>query len=376
MILHPNYLNQHVLIEQLLQLAPVVYVRFTGSRLAHAQAETQLQAALVEQTGQNRLDTVHTLVLDECDRVLSSEFDVFLPQLAVSVGAARVFVITRRVPQCVISSETLRGQTRFLPTETGLLLWDYAQRPTTQVLLEVRAFGSGGVLLNGQPITNWDGVLPRALFFYLVDQGMATRNQIFETFWSKLNTHEATNVFHVTKRKVSEVLGTDLTTFQAGFYRISPNIELSYDAATFNEMAQRSAVLSPEEALLPLRQAVALYKGPFLTSITMDWVKARRQELLQTYGEALVSLAKLYEQGGKPHEALGLYLRAIMTNRQREDLAAAVMRLYRELQLRADALLVYERLRETLVNALNMQPAAFVQELAAEIRREVDAGYA
>jgi two-component SAPR family response regulator len=248
---------------------------------------------------------------------------------------------------------------------------DYAQRENPPALLEVRSFGAGHVLLNGQNVDSWDGVLPRSLFFFLVDQGMTTRNQIFETFWPHLSTREATNVFHVTKRKISEVLGTDLTAYVSGFYRISPNIELSYDAALFTETIQSSAVLSSEEAVDLLRRAIALYKGPFLTSLPLDWVKSRRGELLQMYGEALVALAKTCEDAGDIHEALGLYLRATLTNRQREDLAANAMRLYHGLQMHSDALVIYERLREELESKLNMQPAPFVQELAAAIRSDL-----
>ena len=40
---------------------------------------------------------------------------------------------------------------------------------------------------------------------------MVTRDEIFETFWPGLPTKEATNVFHVTKRKISERLGYELT---------------------------------------------------------------------------------------------------------------------------------------------------------------------
>ena len=36
---------------------------------------------------------------------------------------------------------------------------------------------------------------------------MATRDDIFNTFWPSLSIKEATNVFHVTKRKVNEILG-------------------------------------------------------------------------------------------------------------------------------------------------------------------------
>jgi two-component SAPR family response regulator len=252
------------------------------------------------------------------------------------------------------------------------MLWDYAQRNDGGgALLEVRALGEGRVQLNGEKIENWDGLLPRALFFYLVDRGMVTRNEIFETFWPTLTTREATNVFHVTKRKISEVLGADLTVYWSGFYHISPRIQLSYDTALFTQMIQDSAVMGLEESVNLARQAIDLYRGDFLTSMDMKWTQRRRLDLRQTYGEALMALAKTTEKLGNHEEALGLYLQASATNRQREDLVQNIMRLYHELGKPKDALYVYHRLQEELRASLDVAPARSLQELAAEIEATI-----
>src|SRR5690606_35142968 len=150
----------------------------------------------------------------------------------------------------------------------------------------------GRVLLNGKSVDNWDGVLPRSLFFYMVDRGMTTRNEIFDTFWPNLSTREATNVFHVTKRKISEVLGLDLTTYWSGFYRISPNIELSYDVVLFTELVQNSAISSGEDAITKLNSAIELYQGQFLYGMDMNWTYHRRSELNEDYSDAIATLAE------------------------------------------------------------------------------------
>lgn len=251
------------------------------------------------------------------------------------------------------------------------MFWDYSKRVNDMDLLEVRAFGEGQVLLNGKRVKNWDGLLPRALFFYIVDRGMTTRDDIFKTFWPNLNVREATNVFHVTKRKISEVIGMDLTTYWSGFYRISPNINLSYDISMFNELLQQSAIVEAEAASGVLARADAIYRGQFLSSLDMPWVHNRRDELIQNYGEALVALAKTKEEVGEQREALGLYLRAAANTRNREDLATSIMNLYRQLGMHDDALMVYERLFSTLYDDLQVQPAPHVQALATTIRHEM-----
>jgi two-component SAPR family response regulator len=180
---------------------------------------------------------------------------------------------------------------------------------------------------------------------------------------------EATNVFHVTKRKISEVLGIDLTEYWSGFYHISPKIELSYDVVRFSELFQDSAVASLDGMIDLLRQSISLYRDDFLNSLQMDWVHNRRRELRQTYGEALISLGKALEQQGHISEALGLYLRATTTNPHREDVALNAMKLYQNMNMHADALLVYERLKAELNEYLGVAPNHQLQELAGELER-------
>ena len=250
------------------------------------------------------------------------------------------------------------------------MMLDYTQS-INKTVLEVRALGPGRVLINGRLIDHWDGILPRTLFFYFVDRGMTTRDEIFRTFWPSLTTREATNVFHVTKRKISEILGTDLTVYWSGFYRLSPDLELHYDVVKFAEAVQNAAVADDDRALELYRNAVELYHGPFLSTMEQEWVTARRGELATTYAEALAGMARLYARRGDKENALGCYLRAAATSPEREDLARAIMELYRALGQPAAALETYERLEAELKKTLNVSPGPQTSELAAAIRSEM-----
>src|SRR5688500_18693889 len=106
-----------------------------------------------------------------------------------------------------------------VPCHLAHMLIDYGVHSEHKTIQDGRSLGPRIALINGRTLTTWDGVLPKCLFFYLVDRAMTTRNEIFDTFWPELKKREATNVFHVTKRKVSEILEQDLTTYSAGFYR-------------------------------------------------------------------------------------------------------------------------------------------------------------
>lgn len=369
-IIHPNYIGQRPLLAELLR-APLVYVRFDGRDLPLEALRAQLAAAVRLQTGADRLAPGAWVVLDECDRGLPEALDTLLPEAVDAVGTGRVIALLRQPPRCVFADEALRQRTQFVPVDESLMLWDYARRERSRpALLEVRALGAGRVLLNGRPVGAWDGLLPRLLFFFLVDRGMTTRSDIFETFWPNLSVREATNVFHVTKRKISEVLGMDLTVYWSGFYHISEDIELSYDVVQFSEMVQDSAIAPTDEAAALLEKAVWLYRDQFLVSLGMPWIDRRRQELHQAYGEALINLAKVMERRDLKDDALGLYLQAAASNRQREDVALNSMLLFRQMGMLADALKIYDLLHAELRSSLGVAPAPHLQQLAQQIEAE------
>lgn len=364
---HPNYKAQHLLLNPLGVNA--LYVRFEGEALTQAALLDQLRAAQAAQaipTSPNGAGGV--ILCDECDRAEAEALAGFIHEVLPLFPGQRIVLLSRVLPSGVLEDPEIRRQATFLPTDADSMLWDYTMMPN-QAVLEVRAFGTGRVHLDGKPITSWDGALPRSLFFYLVDRAMVTRAEIFETFWPNLNTREATNVFHVTKRKISEVLGTELTVYGSGFYHISPKIHLSYDVSLFNQLVQDSD--SPNADTTALRQALALYRGDYLLSISMDWVVKRRAAIQQATCDGFVALAKSYERDGERREALDAYLRAARIKPEREDTALAIMRLYRQLGLRQDALRVYERLENALQNGLKVRPSQQIQQLADEIKSEL-----
>lgn len=308
-IAHPNYLPQHTLLDRFLKGSKNLYLRFDGQRLTQARLVEYFDQAIAAQISAKELSKLEYIILDECDRALPADFERFLTSI-LSRFSGRVILFTRDVPAYIHTNTELRQLTQFIPASSAHILPDYAGQTSTQRLLEVRALGHGRVRIDGRLIEEWDGALPRSLFFYLVDRGMVTRSEIFETFWPDLSVKEATNVFHVTKRKISEILGLDLTTYWSGFYRIAPEIDLIYDAATFSELVQDSAIAPADEARALLSRAIDLYQNTFLTSVDdhLLWAQKRRRELEQTYGEALIALGKILAESGDQESALGLYI--------------------------------------------------------------------
>lgn len=386
-VLHPDFHGQHSLLAPILLEADTrpLFLAVPSARYPLEALLTDLRDALQAQLGIELPDLLTdrapaaaigralgsepvTIVLDAYDLVRQDEAVPFIVALIDALPpGSRLILGGRELPTQLMEQDGLQGKTAVIPVNPDKMMLDYAGAGQ-QTVLEVRALGPGRVLINGRLIEQWDGVLPRTLFFYFVDRGMTTRDEIFRTFWPNLSTREATNVFHVTKRKISEILGTDLTVYWSGFYRISPDLELHYDVLKFAEAVQNAAVADDKTGLVLLQNAVELYHGPFLSTVEQDWVISRRSELAMTYAEALAGLGRIYRNRDDAQNALGCYLRAAATSPQREDLARSIMELYRDLGQPDAALETYERLENELQDSLSVSPSPQTTELADEIR--------
>lgn len=308
------------------------------------------------------------LYLDELDRIpQDGELCLFMNALIANLPAkAQLAINSRLLTYDPWMSWVRRGEVVVLGAEHRSSNLLFTQQTKSKPQLEVYAFGRGHAVSNGREIARWDGALPRDLFFYLVDNPLVTRDHIFEIFWPKLSVRDATNVFHVTKRKITERISVqvddgqnyELTHYSTGFYEPSDKIARHYDVADF-EWAMEGALLSDdarERERLYLR-AIEIYKAPFLQQIQIPWVAARREQLKSMYAEALIGMARLKMEQSAWQEALGFCARALKEAPQREDLHRSAMQTYINLGRNADARQHYKLFERLLKRKLGAQPS-------------------
>jgi len=228
--------------------------------------------------------------------------------------------------------------------------------------LEVLALSGGHVYSDGRPVTSWDGSLPRHLFYYFVDHSMVTRDEIFDIFWPRMPVKEATNVFHVTKRKISERLGHELTSYSGGFYVPSPRLSVHYDVRVF-ENAIEQATEHEQDAPAYWYQAVQLYRADFLPSIHTPWVEARREVLKNKYAQALIGLGRYHRGLNELDKALGYLLRALQQKPDWEDVHQDVIMIYYQQGRRDDAIAQYKLLEQTLMRMFGIKPGKDTRHL-------------
>ncbi len=347
--------------------------------LLQAQADPAAVAvSLARELGALNPDGV-LLYLDDVDAVeLGDGFAAFMRTLIGELPPhVRMVVSSRVLPRAPWQEFVKGGKAAALGLENRRdnLIFSPEVRPRPQ--LECTAFGQGQILVNGRPVVGWEGTLPRLLAFYLIDNPLVMRDEIFQDFWPDLSAREATNIFHVTKRKMNERLtywmegaSHELTQYVSGFYMATDQIARHYDVADFVEAVELAMqARHPRRQMQCYQRAIGLYRAPFLQSVNnMPWVLARRQQLSGLYASALVGMGRLLLEMGEYDRALGYLARAAREVPEREDVHRDVIALYLHFGMMNEARMQYDLLRQEL-SGVSLLPSSDMHELLWQLHR-------
>lgn len=357
-------------LDAIVQDPTTIYIRLEGWNIGYEEIDKQILRAIADKASETSQQfEVCRIILDEFDRVSPKALCHYLRKVIQSSDASRVFYLLGRGCSSILTEDPVcRNNTIFLP-ETPVYHAPRADGPSRHRLV-VEGFGKGRVFVDGRIIDSWGGTGPELLLHYLVSRGMVPRADIFATFWPHLTQRDATNVFHVTKRKIKERLGgVELTAYSDGFYRISPEIDLYYDVEHFRRLLQLSDIGSSNEQAALLDQAKRLVKGRFLANHSAGWIKAKRRHLDEQVSEMYFERANLHYAEGHLWHALGAFIRSFALDDTREDALEKVMSIYLELKQPCDALKAYQRIQAALLRELGVQPKRTLRELATEAQQ-------
>ncbi|MBN1681834.1 MAG: hypothetical protein JW966_16255 [Anaerolineae bacterium] len=307
--------------------------------------------------------TPYMLLLDMFDHLaFSADYDRFFRHLPAALADHVQIVFNARLLDLQPWNDLiLDGQAEVVGNEQALGGGIYGGNESLGQL-EVFSLSGGHVYIDGRPVTSWDGSLPRRLFYFFVDHPMITRDEIFEIFWPKMSVKEATNVFHVTKRKISERLGYELTNYSGGFYIPSVRLSVHYDARVFEEAVEQ-AIEEEDTAPANWYLAVQTYRADYLPEIHMPWADARREELQHKYTQALIGLGRYHRGLGEFDHALGYLLRALRQKPDWEDVHRDVMLIYYQQGQRDKAINQYGQVVRTLDAMFGIKPSKDTRNL-------------
>lgn len=312
----------------------------------------------------------YTLIIDDLDRLVNDmdSVEVFFRELA---GYMPKYV------QIVVDGRQLRRQPWHDLKVAGkaVILGDtyavgggfFSSEETLRGQVEFYALsGNSRIISDGTAVKSWDGSLPRNLCYYFIEKQMVTRQQIFDAFWPHLGIKEATNVFHVTKRKISEKIGYDITSYSNGFYVPSQDIDIMYDAREFERLIEATIENPDDTNPANWFRAVQLYRHPYLQGLDMDWVVDKRQKLKEGYVSALIGLGRFHWALNESSRALGYFQRAVAEQPNREDVHRNIMQIYHEMGDIDRIASQYRMLEELLHNAYQIPPSKETRALFAD----------
>ena len=315
-------------------------------------------------------DDPFIFILDDFDRADSAQDiqAVIESLLTYLPDQCHLIINSRSMPRFPWAGLIARGQAAVLRDSRMMTTGFHPDRPTEAPSLEIHALGPGYVLVNGQPVKDWEGALPKLLFLFILDRPLTTRLEICQTFWPDLTMEQAVNVFHVTKRRLHKVLGLDALHHDGNFYQIDPEIAVQYDVTEFVEalVAGRSAA-SEDEAAAAWQHAIDTYRGAYLQGSDTPWIAKRRDDFRMGYLEALNELARIRARGGELEHALGLYIRAVSEHPNREDIHREIIRLYGQLGRRGEAAEHYQKLERALREQFGIAPSPETQAVYQEV---------
>jgi len=312
---------------------------------------------------------VRWLALDDFDRLPHhAEIIAFFEYLAPVLKNARIIINGRSLSLPAWHTLLKQGLAAVIGDEQALDGGIFQPSTLDQPHIEVYGFGTGQVYVNGLVVEQWDGPLPHHLFYYFVDHPILTRDEIFETFWPTLTVKEATNVFHVTKRKISERLGYELTAYAGGFYKPSDQIHLHYDVATF-EQQYRGSQSQPD--LSNWYAMIKLYRGEFLHTFDLPWIRERRELLRQKYVDIVIAVAQHYQAMKDTDQAIAFFQRALREVPHREDVHRSIMGIFHSLGQNEKAMAQYRLLEDVLSRNLKIKPSTQTREIYQQILTEM-----
>lgn len=316
-------------------------------------------------------DQPYFLVLDEFDASENAD-DVqeFLEDVLLNLPEnCQVIINSRTLPRLPWMGLVAQNQAVILDDNelVGENPYDYkVEKPEPIATLEVKGLGPGYISCNENSVDEWEGHLPRLLLIFALERPQVTRAEICRAFWPNLDNDQAVNVFHVTKRRLHKALGFDALVHNEGYYQVNPQLKIRYDVSEFMTLLVRGRHASGEEAAQAWQAAIDLYAGPFLQGHREDWIERQRQAYRAGYLEAILAIARIRMESGRPERALRILLQASHEKESVEEIDREIMRIYAKLGRRSEAAAHYQSLVETLNNR-ELHPEEETQLLYEEL---------
>ncbi len=251
--------------------------------------------------------------------------------------------------------------------------------------LHVQTLGRFIVQIAGEtlPDSAWGRGKARQLFQYLVtyQSRQTPKERIVAELWPALDLQKADRDFKVALNALQSALEPDrqprapsiYITRLGTSYGFNPDVPLLIDAVEFEAgvtAARTAAAHFRAQAIDLYQQALQLYHGEYLPdAIYEDWSSAMRERLSLLYLDAGNRLAWLLLDEGDAIGAINWSQKVIARDPCWEDAYRLLMHAHMANGNRPLAMRAYQQCRQTLAEALAIEPMAETTTLYEQIKR-------
>ncbi|MBV7329784.1 hypothetical protein KFU94_16370 [Chloroflexi bacterium TSY] len=259
---------------------------------------------------------------------------------------------------------------------------------TDNYFLELFCFRGFYLKIDGQGITDFRTTRVQALLAYLaVEQGVPTRRETLAgLLWPDEPERNARHnlsqtLFHLRRSIRDQATTPPLLRINAQTLELNPESAQWVDVVKFEtylanvQQHAHAALHQCNDCLEQLRQALALYRGPFLDGFSVprsdlfeQWLVTKREYLQQQALGAFALASAIYEEKGHYEAAQQMLRRSLELVPDQEEAHAQLMRVLALSGQRSRALAQYETCCQILDAELGVEPAAETVALYEQIR--------
>jgi predicted ATPase/DNA-binding SARP family transcriptional activator len=175
------------------------------------------------------------------------------------------------------------------------------------------------------------------------NQQSLPRDLVAKTLWGDIDLEHARNAFRVALSRLRKQLN-EPDFFILDSHSIQLNSQfLTCDSTLFRQQLMRAKLVTEPNRTEAIKEALNLYKGPFLPNIEEAWVYSERQRLEEIYLKARSELATLYQKINAWDAAAEQWRLALECNALQEETHAGLIQNYRQAGRLSDAKEHYQK---------------------------------
>jgi DNA-binding SARP family transcriptional activator len=237
----------------------------------------------------------------------------------------------------------------------------------------VRIFtlGEPRVFVGTDQIKHWRKLVVRDLLLFLAERRSVSTDQALGALWPDCTEERGKALFREARSRLSTALGAEECVVKDG-QRWRLKVEVRVDALEFESLLDAGEQCAQEgdlsSAATAYRQALTLWRGPYLDDLYSEWPAFRREALLRRHQDGLERLGEIELRLRRFDDAIQHFFVLLEVDPTRESGYRGLMRAFALRGEISSALQQYSACERMLRTELGMSPSQETAALAQTLR--------